>query len=61
LRESYEAYESCLHWLADQDSLRSHILVAMGNLAYKVGNSVIFRGLYHRAVREAYFPLILLK
>jgi hypothetical protein len=37
-RESYEAYESCLHWLADKDSLRSHILVAMGSLAYKVGN-----------------------
>ena len=36
-RESYEAYESCLHWLADKDSLRSHILVAMGSLAYKVG------------------------
>ena len=35
-RESYEAYESCLHWLADKDSLRSHILVAMGSLAYKV-------------------------
>jgi hypothetical protein len=30
--------KSCLHWLADKDSLRSHILVAMGSLAYKVGN-----------------------
>ncbi len=29
---------SCLHWLADKDSLRSQILVAMGSLAYKVGN-----------------------
>merc|ERR1711952_612172 len=33
---SYQAYDSCLHWLADQDGLKSHILVAMGNLAYKV-------------------------
>ncbi len=27
---------SCFPWLADKDSLRSHILVAMGSLAYKV-------------------------
>ena len=33
---SYQAYESCLHWLTDQEELKSHILVAMGNLAYKV-------------------------
>merc|ERR1712142_138403 len=33
---AYEAYESCLHWLADNDGLKSHILVAMGSLAYKV-------------------------
>ena len=33
---SYQAYDSCLHWLADNDALKSHILVAMGNLAYKV-------------------------
>jgi len=36
LQESYEAYESCLHWLADNDGLKSHILVAMGSLAYRV-------------------------
>ena len=35
-QDSYQAYDSCLHWLADQDGLKSHILVAMGNLAYKV-------------------------
>ena len=33
---SYQAYESCLHQLADNDGLKSHILVAMGSLAYKV-------------------------
>ena len=33
---SYQAYESCLHQLADSDGLKSHILVAMGSLAYKV-------------------------
>ena len=37
-QDSYQAYDSCLHWLTsdDQDGLKSHILVAMGNLAYKV-------------------------
>eukprot|EP00092_Neocalanus_flemingeri_P033930 GFUD01036895.1.p1 GENE.GFUD01036895.1~~GFUD01036895.1.p1 ORF type:complete len:1307 (+),score=422.74 GFUD01036895.1:54-3974(+) len=35
-QQAYEAYESCLHWLADNDGLKSHILVAMGSLAYKV-------------------------
>merc|ERR1712142_1179103 len=35
-KNAYEAYESCLHWLADNDGLKSHILVAMGSLAYKV-------------------------
>jgi len=35
-KQAYEAYESCLHWLADNDGLKSHILVAMGSLAYKV-------------------------
>jgi len=35
-KESYEAYESCLHWLADNDGFKSDILVAMGSLAYKV-------------------------
>ena len=36
-QESYEIYKSSLHWLADQDKLKSDILVAMGCLAYKVG------------------------
>ena len=35
-QQAYEAYESCLHWLADDDGIKSHILVAMGSLAYKV-------------------------
>ena len=35
-KESYEAYESCLHWLADNDGFKSDIVVAMGSLAYKV-------------------------
>merc|ERR1712013_788288 len=34
-QQAYEAYESCLHWLADDDGIKSHILVAMGSLAYK--------------------------
>ena len=33
---SYQAYEACLHQLANTDGLKSHILVAMGSLAYKV-------------------------
>jgi len=35
-QESYEVYKSCLHWMAESQAVKSDILVAMGNLAYKV-------------------------
>ena len=35
-QESYSIYDSCFHWLANKDGLKSDILVAMGILAYKV-------------------------
>ncbi|XP_046996555.1 tetratricopeptide repeat protein 37 [Schistocerca americana] len=33
--ESYETYDSVLHWLASDDGLKSHVLVAMATMAYK--------------------------
>lgn len=34
-QESYTAYESAWHWLAQDDAQKSHILVAMAAMAYK--------------------------
>ena len=48
---SNQAYDSCLHWPTsdDQDGLKSHILVAMGNLAYKVEGMVASKTLLFRS------------
>ena len=35
-RAAYSCYSTCLQWLENEPGMRSHVLVAMGSLAYKV-------------------------
>jgi len=35
-RAAYSSYSTCLPWLENNPGMRSHVLVAMGSLAYKV-------------------------
>ena len=35
-RAAYSSYSNCLSWLENDPGMRSHVLVAMGSLAYKV-------------------------
>ena len=35
-RAAYSSYSTCLPWLENDPGMRSHVLVAMGSLAYKV-------------------------
>ena len=35
-RAAYSSYSTCLAWLENDPGMRSHVLVAMGSLAYKV-------------------------
>ena len=44
-QQSYDIYTSCLHWLADRDSLKSDVLVAMGSLAYRVEGASVAKTL----------------
>lgn len=36
--EAYNAYTAALHWLAPDDTQKSHILVALASLQYKFQN-----------------------
>merc|ERR1719369_863661 len=33
--ESYNSYESAMHWIAQNDAEKSHIMVAMATMTYK--------------------------
>jgi len=52
-QESYEIYKSSFHWLADQEALKSDILVAMGCLAYKVEGPDVAKTLFFQSCQMA--------
>lgn len=49
-KESYEAYEAALHWLADAQSDKAHVLCAMAAMAYMFQESNDAKTLLYQSI-----------